>query len=666
MSRMNEGTHRGDGARPTRRSEGRLTDVEVSATERLVTEPAPRGDGLGVDTPLHADTAFEELLAHVPLSVMVLDAELRLVYVNGAASERLDQAPDDVLGRGAEEIVTRLWPEAQGEEFLSALRRTLASGDAIHIPERPEYRIAHRRHEYSEWMIERITLRDGQPGVACYARDVTEQVHAREQIRREESDARRLQELSAELVQQDDVQALYERIVEGAAVLMRSQFASMQILHPERGVGGELQLLAHRGFDAQAADHWRWVPIGGGTPCGEALRTGQRVIVADVEDCEFMAGTSDLAESRRLGIRAIQTTPLVARSGRMLGMISTHWDRPHQPSARDLANLDLIARQAADLIERRQAADALRESRDVLSLVMRGGRIGAWSRKPGANAVWWSRELEEIFGLPPGGFPGTQEAFVELVHPDDRASLAQAVGEATEGGGDYAVEFRFRHSSGEWRWMEGRGRAVYGADGATMLYGVGVDITEQKRAEQQLRFLADVGTILSDVRDLDATLDRLAHLAVSFLADWCLIDLIGDDRRIRRVAAAHVDPKRQSVLDELAHRYPPTWDFPSPVVRVMRTRRPERRTRLTPTILRAMTRDRAHRRMVELLGASSAMVVPLLARGVVLGTISLVRGASSPRYATTDLDLAQDLARRIAVALDSARLFQEIEASNRR
>lgn len=667
MSGMNERTHRGDDSRPSRRSKRRLpTDVEVSARELAVGDVTVRADAPGYHAPPRTGALFEELLAHVPLSVMVLDAGLRVVYLNRAASDRLGQSPDEACGRGAEDIVRRMWPEPQGDEFVRVLQRTLASGKTHHISERAEYRIAHRRHEYSEWTIERIDLRDGQPGLACYARDVTEQVQAREELRRDESDARQLQSLSAELVRQDDVQALYEQLVEGAATLMRSQFASMQILHPERGASGELQLLAHRGFDAKAIDYWRWVPIDSGSTCGEAMRTGQRVMVSDVETCEFMAGTQDLAELRRLGIRASQSTPLVARGGRLLGMISTHWDRPHQPSARDLANLDLIARQAADLIERRQAADALRESRDVLSLVMRGGRIGAWSRKPGTNVVWWSRELEEIFGFPPGGFAGTQEAFVELVHPDDRSGLARAVGDATEGGGDYAVEFRFRHTSGEWRWMEGRGRAVYDADGATMLYGVGVDITEQKRAEQHLRFLADVGAILTDVRDLDATLDRLTHLAVSFLADWCMIDLIGDDGRIRRVAAAHVDPDRQSLLDELASRYPPTWDFPSPTVRVMRTGRPERRARLTPTILRAVTRDRAHRRMVEALGARSVIVVPLLARGEVLGAVSLVRGASSSRYGTADLELAQDLARRVAMAVDGARLFQQIEASNRR
>jgi len=85
-------------------------------------------------------------------------------------------------------------------------------------------------------------------------------------------------------------------------------------------------------------------------------------MVPDIEACDFMAGTPDLDAYRRSGIRAVQSTPLVSRSGRLLGMISTHWREPHQPTERALRPLDVLARQAADLIERSQIEAALRES----------------------------------------------------------------------------------------------------------------------------------------------------------------------------------------------------------------------------------------------------------------------------------------------------------------
>jgi PAS domain S-box-containing protein len=142
----------------------------------------------------------------------------------------------------------------------------------------------------------------------------------------------------------------------------------------------------------------------------------------------------------------------------------------------------------ADVTARVDAEAALRESRDVLALAMRGGSMGAWSRNVATNEVWWSRELEELFGLEPGEFDHTETAFFEFVHEDDRPAVRAAIDDAIRNHSDYVVEFRFKHASGEWRWMEGRGRAVYGDDRAPRnLYGLAIDVTERKRAELALR-----------------------------------------------------------------------------------------------------------------------------------------------------------------------------------
>ena len=134
------------------------------------------------------------------------------------------------------------------------------------------------------------------------------------------------------------------------------------------------------------------------------------------------------------------------------------------------------------------ADQALRESRNVLSLAMRGGKMGAWARNVATNEVWWSHELEELFGLPAGGFPGTEADFMALVHEEDRPKLTRAVETAIAAKGDYTVEFRFRHVSNGWRWMDGRGQAIYGEDGrATKLFGIGIDITERRQAEESVR-----------------------------------------------------------------------------------------------------------------------------------------------------------------------------------
>jgi len=183
-----------------------------------------------------------------------------------------------------------------------------------------------------------------------------------EQIADDLADSRRLQELSTRLYREESIDALYEEIVDAAVAIMGAQFGSMQLLHPGRGEGGELELLTHRGFTAHAATHWRWVGVGSQGTCGRALRGQARALIDDVEACPILVHSPELAVFRDAGIRAVQTTPLHARDGRLLGMLSTHWAQPHRPEARELALMDALARQAADLIERRQAEAALRDA----------------------------------------------------------------------------------------------------------------------------------------------------------------------------------------------------------------------------------------------------------------------------------------------------------------
>src|SRR5262249_2143868 len=143
----------------------------------------------------------------------------------------------------------------------------------------------------------------------------------------------RLQEISTLLIQENNVNALYDRVLEAAIGLTSADFGSMQAFDPERD---ELRLLTHKGFHPESAKFWEWVRLDAACTCGMALHSGTRIVVPDVEACDVMQGTSDLESYRRSGIRSVQSTPLLSRSGRLLGMISTHWRQPHQPAERTL------------------------------------------------------------------------------------------------------------------------------------------------------------------------------------------------------------------------------------------------------------------------------------------------------------------------------------------
>ena len=180
------------------------------------------------------------------------------------------------------------------------------------------------------------------------------------------ADTQLLQRLSAQLIEGHGSASLYETLVDAAKWIMRSQYATIQMLYPDRGAGGELCLIASRGFTDEAKETWKWVSAGAGTTCAIALRTGHRFVAPDIAQCDTMAGTVDRQRLLDGGIQAAHSTPLVSRSGKILGMVTTHWIEPHQPSERDLRLLDILARQAADLMERTQAEDALRRSESQL------------------------------------------------------------------------------------------------------------------------------------------------------------------------------------------------------------------------------------------------------------------------------------------------------------
>jgi signal transduction histidine kinase/ActR/RegA family two-component response regulator len=165
---------------------------------------------------------------------------------------------------------------------------------------------------------------------------------------------KRLQRLSVSLIEAENILGLYDQILEEAKAILRSDFATIQMFHPERGEKGELQLIGYRGFTDEAAKKWEWVTPSTKSSCGMALRSRQREMSSDVLACAFLADS--YADT---GIRALQTTPLISRSGALVGMLSTHWRTPHALTEGETRSLDVLARLAADLIERKQAEDAL-------------------------------------------------------------------------------------------------------------------------------------------------------------------------------------------------------------------------------------------------------------------------------------------------------------------
>ena len=194
------------------------------------------------------------------------------------------------------------------------------------------------------------------------------------------------------------------------------------------------------------------------------------------------------------------------------------------------------------------------------------------------------------------------------------------------------------------------------------LYGAERSARAQADAEaRRSAFLSDASRVLTSSFDYRATLEAAARLCVPIFADWCAVYLREKDGNVRAVAAVHGDPRKASLVRELL------WlpaDVPG-VQKVLASGRPEVFENLPPAMLDTLIREPRARALLAEVGLAAQTVLPLVARGRVLGALALCN-ATPRRLASTDLQLVEELARRAALAVDNARLYHEVEEAYRR
>jgi PAS domain S-box-containing protein len=221
------------------------------------------------------------------------------------------------------------------------------------------------------------------------------------------------------------------------------------------------------------------------------------------------------------------------------------------------------------------------------------------------------------------------------------------------------VRFRPR-DGGDERWSMIRARPVLDGQGRVVLaVSAFQDITAFKMAELRERFLDQAGALLAQSLDYDATLGRVAELAVGPLADWAAVDLLDPDGTIRRVALAHRDPAKVALAHELERRYPTDPAATTGLPQVIRSGEAEFVPEIPQNLLDGAAVGDGARQLLEQLHLTSYLIVPLHARGSTLGAITFVYAESERHYSEADLTLAQDLADRAAMAVDNARLYRD-------
>ena len=216
------------------------------------------------------------------------------------------------------------------------------------------------------------------------------------------------------------------------------------------------------------------------------------------------------------------------------------------------------------------------------------------------------------------------------------------------------------------RWyLSSRGvwRDAAGAIGG--IVGMATNITQRRQREQANSLLAEAGRVLAESLDYRTTLDTVAHLAVPAPADWCSVLVKTGSGKLETLAVAHTDAEREQSAREMMRRYPNAPDTATGASRVVSTGTSEVYTDISDELLAAVAHDDTHLAMLREIGMRSAMIVPMRAHGRTLGAISLIAAESERQFTERDLPIAEELARRSALAIENAELFEAAAAANR-
>jgi PAS domain S-box-containing protein len=339
--------------------------------------------------------------------------------------------------------------------------------------------------------------------------------------------------------------------------------------------------------------------------------------------------------------------------------------------AQDFFRKDNLARLAVAVERELREAEMRRESRRVSAALREAEHhegvlldsikdYAIFRVSPEGLITSWNPGVERVKGYTAEEFIG--QPFSMLFLPEDReagkpeAELRQAAAEGIFQGEGVRLRKDGRHFHADLVL-----RPIRDERGAlTGFVKVTRDISARKRHETHLRFLAEVSALLVNSLDVKATLSSVARLVVPTLADLCAVETVAEDGALVLDAVVHVDPARAERVRELRQRFPRRPETPDGVLQVIRTGRPMLVRDMPDSIFvqDAGGEDERLRAFLSL-GIHSYLVVPLLARGKALGVILLSYTESGRQYDEVDLHLAEELARRAALALDNARLYEQ-------
>ena len=481
-----------------------------------------------VETVRASEHRLRQIIDALPAAVYTTDAEGRLTHFNRAAVEFSGRQPE--LGTDRWCVSWKLF-RADGSP-LPHDECPMAVTLKENRPVRGVEAIAERPNGERIWFQPYPTpLRDADGNVIGGINmlvDITERKRYEDILRANEERVRGdlkamrlLQEVGMQCSRAgNDLAGCLQKILKVAIAITEADKGNLQLW--ERGSGG-LKIAAQQGFDQPFLDFFATVQEDEGACCGRALREGGRIVAEDVTQSEIFAGQDSLNVLLAAGVRAVQSTPLVSTSGTVLGMISTHFSHPHRPSERELRLIDLLARQAADYIEHKQAEEALRQSEDRFRAIIETTPecvklVAADGTLLQMNAVGLEMVGADCAEMVVG------KNVYDVIAPEDRERFRE-FNERICRGERGSLEFDIIGLKGVRRHMETHAAPLRNADGSLVQLAVTRDISERKAAERSLRESEQKLRVVTDATPVMIWLSGTDKLCYYFNKSW--LDFVG-------------------------------------------------------------------------------------------------------------------------------------------
>jgi PAS domain S-box-containing protein len=343
----------------------------------------------------------------------------------------------------------------------------------------------------------------------------------------------------------------------------------------------------------------------------------------------------------------------------------THSVIPLKNAIGELAGMAIVCR---DVTEHRRAEVALAESEARLRQFMEHIDDVFWLDDAHADRVLYaSPAYETVWGRQLAHLYRDSKDWFKAIHPQDRDRVARNFLAKMKAGQHYHTEYRIIRPDGSLRWIRDRGFPIRNESGEVYrVVGCAEDITERKRTEFALHFLAKASASLAALKDHEATLQNVADLAVPDFADWCLVGLMDERGGFRGVVSAHRDPAKRALVQELAKYFPPRFETSFGIRHVLQTGRPDLVPDISDSMLVTLANDEEQLRCLRELGLKSCMCVPVKVQNKTIAVFTFVSAESNRRYNAGDLEVAKDLARRIGIAIENAQLYEQLQEADRR